>query len=235
MALASPVMSMVGISTLPISGDRFRCWSASFHGGPGDQYLTETDSGQSKRPGTFEFLDFTHYWGRSRNGYWVVKRKTASNRLSRAPGKDCRVVSEPSTRAGGGAAPNTGAKAAWPLRVLRHHMQRRSVAAVPARGGAYLAQVAIASASVWAVVMAPVYGVTEPVPIAARRGSPLGVPSRRPSSDLTSRMPESGKSGSVGALGEQLPRATRPHAYCVSWHGHRVHPVASRWTRCPAF
>jgi len=31
--------------------------------------------------GTFDFLGFTHYWGRSRKGYWVVKRKTASKRL----------------------------------------------------------------------------------------------------------------------------------------------------------
>ena len=45
---------------------------------------TKAASGQSDKPGTFEFLGFTHYWGRSRNGYWVVKRKTASSRLSRA-------------------------------------------------------------------------------------------------------------------------------------------------------
>ncbi len=36
------------------------------------------------RPGTFDFLGFTHYWGRSRRGYWVIKRKTATKRLSRA-------------------------------------------------------------------------------------------------------------------------------------------------------
>jgi RNA-directed DNA polymerase len=36
------------------------------------------------RPGTFEFLGFTHYWGKSRWGHWIVKRKTASSRFSRA-------------------------------------------------------------------------------------------------------------------------------------------------------
>jgi RNA-directed DNA polymerase len=35
-------------------------------------------------PGTFDLLGFTHYWGRSRRGNWVVKRKTAVKRLSRA-------------------------------------------------------------------------------------------------------------------------------------------------------
>ncbi len=36
------------------------------------------------RPGTFDFLGFTHYWGTSRKGNWVIKRKTASGRLTRA-------------------------------------------------------------------------------------------------------------------------------------------------------
>ena len=35
-------------------------------------------------PQTFDFLGFTHYWGRSRRGDWVVKRKTAKSRLKRA-------------------------------------------------------------------------------------------------------------------------------------------------------
>jgi len=36
------------------------------------------------RPGTFDFLGFTHYWGRSRAGANVVKRRTAKDRFSRA-------------------------------------------------------------------------------------------------------------------------------------------------------
>jgi RNA-directed DNA polymerase len=36
------------------------------------------------QPGSFDLLGFTHYWGRSRRGAWVVKRKTAQGRLSRA-------------------------------------------------------------------------------------------------------------------------------------------------------
>jgi RNA-directed DNA polymerase len=36
------------------------------------------------RPGTFDLLGFTHYWGRSLKGYWVVKLKTAAGRFSRA-------------------------------------------------------------------------------------------------------------------------------------------------------
>lgn len=35
-------------------------------------------------PRSFDFLGFTHHWGRSRKGKWVVKRKTVTSRLSRA-------------------------------------------------------------------------------------------------------------------------------------------------------
>lgn len=34
--------------------------------------------------GTFDFLGFTHYWGRSRKGGAIIKRKTASKRLRRS-------------------------------------------------------------------------------------------------------------------------------------------------------
>ena len=36
------------------------------------------------RSGTFDLLGFTHYWGRSFRGWWIVKRQTARDRLSRA-------------------------------------------------------------------------------------------------------------------------------------------------------
>lgn len=35
-------------------------------------------------PGTFDLLGFTHHWGRSRRGGWVIQRKTASSRFRRA-------------------------------------------------------------------------------------------------------------------------------------------------------
>jgi RNA-directed DNA polymerase len=35
-------------------------------------------------PGSFDLLGFTHFWGRSRKGTWVVKRRTAGSRLRRA-------------------------------------------------------------------------------------------------------------------------------------------------------
>ncbi|MBI3067106.1 MAG: group II intron reverse transcriptase/maturase, partial [Deltaproteobacteria bacterium] len=44
----------------------------------------EKDMGSGPQAGTFTLLGFTHYWGRSPQGRWVVKRKTASSRLSRA-------------------------------------------------------------------------------------------------------------------------------------------------------
>jgi RNA-directed DNA polymerase len=43
-----------------------------------------SDSGSAELPpGSFDLLGFTHYWGRSRRGVWVVMRKTAASRFSR--------------------------------------------------------------------------------------------------------------------------------------------------------
>lgn len=48
------------------------------------QQAPARDGSGGKGPGSFDLLGFTHYWGRSRRGSWVVKRKTAPGRLSRA-------------------------------------------------------------------------------------------------------------------------------------------------------
>jgi RNA-directed DNA polymerase len=39
---------------------------------------------QPSEPRTFDFLGFTHYWDRTRQGGWVIKRKTAKGRFRRA-------------------------------------------------------------------------------------------------------------------------------------------------------
>ncbi len=47
------------------------------------QAVRQADSDDDE-PGSFSFLGFTYYWGRAREGYWVVQRKTAKARLARA-------------------------------------------------------------------------------------------------------------------------------------------------------
>jgi group II intron reverse transcriptase/maturase len=42
------------------------------------------ESEKDKESGSFDFLGFTHYWAKSRQGYWVIKRRTARKRLRRA-------------------------------------------------------------------------------------------------------------------------------------------------------
>ncbi len=34
-------------------------------------------------PGTCDLLGLTHYWAKTRRGYWVIKRKTVGKRLRR--------------------------------------------------------------------------------------------------------------------------------------------------------
>lgn len=41
------------------------------------------EGGGDNGSGSFDLLGFTHFWGRSRKGSWVVKRKTANDRFSR--------------------------------------------------------------------------------------------------------------------------------------------------------
>ncbi|MEE9392756.1 MAG: group II intron reverse transcriptase/maturase [Planctomycetota bacterium] len=42
------------------------------------------DDAGPKSPETFDFLGFTHYWGRTRKGGWAIKRKTAKDRFQRS-------------------------------------------------------------------------------------------------------------------------------------------------------
>ena len=42
-----------------------------------------TQQGTDRGNGTFDFLGLTHYWTKSRRGYWVIKRRTARKRLRR--------------------------------------------------------------------------------------------------------------------------------------------------------
>jgi group II intron reverse transcriptase/maturase len=46
----------------------------------------ETKGSQPKgpKPGTFDFLGFTHYWGKSRQGRWIIRRKTMHKRITRS-------------------------------------------------------------------------------------------------------------------------------------------------------
>src|SRR6266700_3845812 len=47
----------------------------------------ETKGGQDvqgPQPESFDFLGFTHYWGKSQQGRWVIRRKTARKRMGRS-------------------------------------------------------------------------------------------------------------------------------------------------------
>lgn len=72
-------------------------------------------------PATFDLLGFTHYWARSRNGHWVVKRKTSKSRFQRGLktlSDWCRGEPPPPD---GGPAPHTESEVEGPLRLLRDH------------------------------------------------------------------------------------------------------------------
>jgi len=70
---------------------RFEKYGLSLHaektrlvpfGRPAD--TTEPPKADGPSAGTFDFLGFTHYWGKSREGRWVIRRKTSRKRLGRS-------------------------------------------------------------------------------------------------------------------------------------------------------
>jgi RNA-directed DNA polymerase len=50
---------------------------------------------RAQRERSFDFLGFTHFWARSRNGRWVVKQRTSKSRFTRSLGRvkeQCRAM-----------------------------------------------------------------------------------------------------------------------------------------------
>ena len=73
---------------LAVLPKRFGRYGLTLH--PGKTRLVEFRPPDRQRPsgsshgGTFDLLGFTHFWGVSRSGKWIVKRKTAKDRFRNA-------------------------------------------------------------------------------------------------------------------------------------------------------
>lgn len=66
---------------------RFAKYGLAIHPEKSKLVTFKRPSASSKKDGhngTFTFLGFTHYWGKTLKGYWVIKRQTAGKRLRRA-------------------------------------------------------------------------------------------------------------------------------------------------------
>ena len=46
--------------------------------------VSKDDKSRRNKPGTFDLLGFTHYWGKTRKRGWAVKRKTMKSRFARS-------------------------------------------------------------------------------------------------------------------------------------------------------
>lgn len=86
------------------------------------------------RPGTFDLLGFSLYWGRSLKGYWVVKLKTAADRFSRAVRSMDSWCRNNRHIAIWGTATETERKTSRTLRELRCHRQFGGLVPVPLGG-----------------------------------------------------------------------------------------------------
>jgi RNA-directed DNA polymerase len=45
-------------------------------------FNTPDDRGSDDSPNSFDLLGFTHYWGKTRKGEWLIKHKTSKKRLN---------------------------------------------------------------------------------------------------------------------------------------------------------
>ena len=132
---------------------------------PSSTTTREKDAKHRDLPGTFDLLGFTHYWGKSRTGRWVVLRKTAASRFSRAVRSSaewCRF--HRSAPAGQRSATEAESKTPRTLRVLRNPGKLSGLATLPIRGPSLLAQVAKSPQSPTGTLMAGVQSSLETFP-----------------------------------------------------------------------
>jgi len=65
---------------------RFDNYSLTIH--PEKTHIVEVtrSTGREERKGSgcFDFLGFTHYWGKSKRGRWYIRRKTEKSRFTRS-------------------------------------------------------------------------------------------------------------------------------------------------------
>jgi len=66
---------------LEVLPKRFARYGLTLH--PNKTRLVRFRPRRGQRAETFDFLGFTHYWGKSRRGSLIIKRKTAKDRVSR--------------------------------------------------------------------------------------------------------------------------------------------------------
>jgi RNA-directed DNA polymerase len=165
------------------------------------------EQGGSQRRRSFGLLGFTHYWGRSRMGRWIVQRKTAKERFTRAlreVDRWCRTHRHWSV---------AEQQAALRRKLQGHYAYYGITGNVKALGRflyavqrlwrKWLSRRSWHSQMPWETFRhlahryPPLHRVSFTVSIVMQRRH-----------NSMSRMPELGTSGSVGAAGRQLPAAT---------------------------
>ena len=156
-----------------------------------------SDTSAPRRRRTFDLLGFTHYWAKSRRGYWVIKRKTATDRLSRAItriGRWCREHRHAPVSEQHRGACAEAARALW---VLRDHRELGDAHGLPERGQAPLALLAQSAIPATTMDVGAVCADAAGTPATASRSPSTQPGITQRTRDLRSRMPELGTSGSV--------------------------------------
>jgi hypothetical protein len=105
---------------------------------------SETEERDSPEPRTFDFLGFTHCWGRSQRGMGGQKEDGEKPTQAHAGSAD-GLVSEKPPLSDQGAAPEAHGKAAGPLRVLRDYWQLLQPSEISGKSATDLATQAVSA------------------------------------------------------------------------------------------
>ncbi len=128
---------------------------------------------QGDRPGAFDLLGFTHYWGRTRRGGWAVMRQTSSEATEPGSAEHCSVVSGEPASPDQRPARGIESEGARTLRVLRDHRQHANVVLVPCCSSSRVAEVAQSPQSTTRDDLGPIQPAATPFPAAAATDRPL--------------------------------------------------------------
>ena len=194
---------------LAVLGKRLERYGLTLH--PDKTRFVDFRANRPERPShpdldatSFDFLGFTHVWGKSRNGKNMVRQVTAKSRYARALAKVTELVPEQPASSDHRAACLSGGDDAGPLCLLRRRWQQSTGALVRPAGRADMEEVAFAERAPRECPVGPPHGAAE-TPSSAATADRSSLHHRERSSLVKNRMREICSSGSVRGGGGNVP------------------------------
>ena len=172
--------------------------------------LPKQDGGRVPRPGTFDFLGFTHYLVHRQERQLGAQAKDGQGPPSAQSAGPQSLVRHAPPRVGRRAASDAGVEAAWALCLLRAYGERPDPVVVQLSRRPHLAEVAQPSVTEAGDAVDTVPSSPGPLPASADDSEPLGHPSVANPPVEEPDAEEPARPDLWGGQGQQRPWSTRP-------------------------